>query len=428
MSTSVRCPQCGLVQIVGDDPGACLGCRFPLPAPASVDPFEAMRRVLAGAAQPAAAPDPHPPATLARGPHGGRRHLHWLLVLALIPLGAWLLTEAAEKSFDERLLETVRNLSVEERVAVIERVEELKRLKETLTRDDVLEILPRQRLSGALLGRSSNWHWVMAVASAVLFLGFFTVLAAGSGTRPTGVLGAGLFTATAGIGFLLLVQWLSSLVSFVGLRGGWLVAVLVLVLKLIAFSYYAALHPDNGFLPSFIGFTVGVGLCEELVKSIPVFADPEGDGVASDWRGLFVWGLASGAGFGIAEGVMYSGAHYNGVGGADVYLVRFVSCVALHAIWTGSVAILVFRAKSEGYFAFDRFERGTWAEWVVPFVYVVTVPAVLHGLYDTCLKKEMRESAVAVALVSFLYLALLLRRQARAGAAADPPARPAGAR
>src|ERR1700681_2369622 len=34
-----------------------------------------------------------------------------------------------------------------------------------------------------------------------------------------------------------------------------------------------------------------------------------------NWRSAFLWGLASGAGFGIAEGVMYAGNYYNGVSG-----------------------------------------------------------------------------------------------------------------
>jgi hypothetical protein len=47
---------------------------------------------------------------------------------------------------------------------------------------------------------------------------------------------------------------------------------------------------------------------------------------------LLLWGMASGIGFGIAEGIMYSGRYYNGVAGADIHYVRFLSCVALHAI------------------------------------------------------------------------------------------------
>ena len=48
--------------------------------------------------------------------------------------------------------------------------------------------------------------------------------------------------------------------------------------------------------------------------------------------------------------------------------------------------------------------------WIVPTIFVVAISAVLHGLYDTCLKKEMNGFALLVAILSFAYLALLLSR------------------
>ena len=36
------------------------------------------------------------------------------------------------------------------------------------------------------------------------------------------------------------------------------------------FSYRAAANPENGFVLSLLGFTFGVGLCEELVKAAPL--------------------------------------------------------------------------------------------------------------------------------------------------------------
>ena len=34
---------------------------------------------------------------------------------------------------------------------------------------------------------------------------------------------------------------------------------------------------------------------------------------------------------------------YNGIHGAKIYLVRFLSCVSLHAMWLGSVALMMYR-------------------------------------------------------------------------------------
>ncbi|HTU27208.1 MAG TPA: PrsW family glutamic-type intramembrane protease, partial [Pirellulales bacterium] len=178
------------------------------------------------------------------------------------------------------------------------------------------------------------------------------------------------------------------------------------ILKFIAFSYSAALDPENGFWLSFLGYTLGVGLCEEFVKSIPLlyYRDSES---GSRWRGLMIAGLASGAGFGIAEGIMYSSEYYNGVDSGQIYLVRFLSCVALHAIWTGSVAISIHERR-------DSFAGlGGVRDWIVPWLMVIAVPATLHGLYDTCLKKDSNGYALLVAFASFGYLAFVLsRRQA----------------
>jgi RsiW-degrading membrane proteinase PrsW (M82 family) len=175
------------------------------------------------------------------------------------------------------------------------------------------------------------------------------------------------------------------------------------IAKLIGLSYQAALDPENGFWVSFLGFTAGVGLLEEVCKALPVLwryrrqAD-------DNWRGAFLWGLASGAGFGIAEGVMYSANYYNGVFGSGIYLVRFVSCVALHALWTGSVAIAIQQRQG----LIQGAER--WHDFIAPTLVYVAVPMVLHGLYDTLLKKDMAGCALVVALASFGYLAFQVSR------------------
>jgi hypothetical protein len=49
-----------------------------------------------------------------------------------------------------------------------------------------------------------------------------------------------------------------------------------------------------------------------------------------------------------------------------------------------------------------------WQGWIAPTVLVIGVPAVLHGLYDTCLKKELDGVALLVAFASFGYLAFLM--------------------
>jgi hypothetical protein len=78
--------------------------------------------------------------------------------------------------------------------------------------------------------------------------------------------------------------------------------------------------------------------------------------------------------------------------------------VALHAIWSGSVAILLYLKRD----MFDQIKG--WGDWIGPTLFVIGIPMILHGLYDTCLKREMNGVALIVALVSFGYLAFLTSR------------------
>jgi hypothetical protein len=49
-----------------------------------------------------------------------------------------------------------------------------------------------------------------------------------------------------------------------------------------------------------------------------------------------------------------------------------------------------------------------WSEMALHLLLVLAAPMVLHGLYDTFLKKEMIGFAVPVALASFAWLAFLI--------------------
>lgn len=325
------------------------------------------------------------------------RHLHWLLALALIPLAVSLLYEgSAKRDFETRLAETLAKAPPEVKEQVQERLSNLRRGGDDL--EELFDVLPGQRLAGAALPRQSWMHWVFATASALLFMSFFVFLGVDGSADPLPLLGIGLFTATIGIMLLLSIQViavLSPLFLFCGPA-----SIFFLLLKFIAFSYWAALDPANGFLLSFLGFTCGVGFCEEVCKVLPLlwFTRARSHGT---WRGAFLWGLASGAGFGISEGISYASSYYNGIGGLDIYAVRFLSCVALHAVWAGVVAITLQQNRG-------LLEQDTWLEFFAALFLIVGVPMVLHGLYDTFLKKEMNAAALGVAVVSFLYLAYLI--------------------
>jgi RsiW-degrading membrane proteinase PrsW (M82 family) len=262
----------------------------------------------------------------------------------------------------------------------------------TLTKDD-LKLIPDQRIEGALLPLNSDAHWGFAALSA---LGFFSLLMfcfPGTSAKPKNLLLTALFTATLGIVFLLAIQWIAAFTQGYWVRGRGIAVLIFYILKFIGFSYNAALRPDTGFLLSFLGFTFGVGLCEEICKALPLLWWQQKHGLPS-WRFAALLGLASGIGFGVSEGITYCSDYYNGVSTGGVYLVRFASCVALHAVWAASVAVGLFNLQ---------YKVDTSEPWLVA-IRAALLPMVLHGLYDTLLKKEMDAYALATALASFAFL------------------------
>ena len=427
MAITVQCP-CGKTLRTADENAGrrarCPGCGsiLPIPEPDLAEPEYALEpepepaprplRMRFGPnppdpveydpAPPAPEPEPEPTfhATAAmrgRGParfdpegddrgSSPREYLYLALALALIPLAISLLSGKDE--IKERLARTLN--------VPVEAVEQ--RLAHT-SKAELLQGLPDNRIEGALLGHGSMAHWLFAGMSATAFLGLLLMMFPRGDAKPLHLIAVGLFTATLGILFLLLVQFAAALsggVRFVRGKG----AILWLILLFIGFSYQAANDPENGFLLSCFGFTCGVGLCEELCKALPILwiygSIPSG---TESWRKACLWGLASGVGFGVSEGIMYSADHYNGLAAGLTYLVRFVSCVSLHAVWGASVGIAAHaRHASIG--------RGREPlEYALAVLRIIAVPMVLHGLYDTMLKKDMNLAALGVACASFAWFA-----------------------
>jgi RsiW-degrading membrane proteinase PrsW (M82 family) len=329
------------------------------------------------------------------------RHLHWLLVLALLPLALSLLGDKGREEQEKRIDETIEQQPPEVQLQIEEVAEKMKKGEAHI--GDVFALLPQHKMKGALLPYNSFAHWGFAFAAAALFMTFFLLLASQKTANPFHLLAYGFFTATVGILLLLLLQVLANWSQGFWLRGGNIIVVIFYIVKFIGFSYQAALDPENGFFLSFMGFTLGVGFCEEVCKALPLlwhYRRPS----SQSWRTAFLWGLASGAGFGISEGILYSSRHYNGFSGVEMYVVRFISCVALHALWTGSVGITLHQKQ------YLIQEDLSWYEYIPRLVVIVGVPMVLHGLYDTLLKKDMNAGALGVAVLSFLFLAFQIGR------------------
>lgn len=347
-----------------------------------------------------------PTAPTPAAPAGARRFLYFAVLLAIVPLAVSI--AGGEGDLGERLGQTFATYPETSEIEV----------EPGMDADDLLQRVadttPEHRIIGAHLSTDSWMHWIYALLSAGAFLAIAIFLFERGTANPQQLLGVGATTATLGILSLLLIHFAASFTSGILISRNVIVLIIFYVLKFIAFSYHCASDPDNGFLLSFFGYTLGVGLCEELVKAAPVLLrmrSPRG----IDWRGACVWGLASGVGFGVAEGIMYSSDSYNGVHAWDAYLVRFVSCVALHAVWSAAVGIMVWHQRNKLAGDLD------WKELTLVVLISLSAPMILHGLYDTMLKRDMPALALVTAIVSFAWLAGLIEWTRNQEANEAPP-------
>jgi RsiW-degrading membrane proteinase PrsW (M82 family) len=372
MSVSVRCV-CGKDNFVAlDDVAgelACIRCGRLLDQQAArplttnsagrlvpvPDPVETSRH-------PAAALEPPTPAS------GIRDYLYWLWPLALFPL-AYALGQPdddTEARFRRTLKEAPPN--------VRHRLEQLEH-DPFATIEDVFEILPDHRIIGAFVPRDSTIHWWFAGLSVAAFLAVAAASFPHGGADPRILVAVGLFTATAGIMLLLLVQ------------------------PFFTFRIDDVLDRTDHFWISVFGYIFGVGVFEELAKLVPLWWRYRRIGPMR-WRAACLWGLASGAGFGVAEGIFYSEQFYNGISEIDSYFVRFFSCVALHAVWCASAALTLSRLAPSILNSADK------AVYLAVILSVIAIPAILHGIYDAVLQYQYNEAALAVALISFGWLAV----------------------
>jgi len=348
-----------------------------------------------------------------------------MLFLTLVPM---LVILGTKDDWQQRFIETIKEN--QEKIRISQLPDNLSSLDEVI--DYVIYQLPDHKIKGAALPRDTNAHFIIALVSWSCWMVFLIIVFSSSSNGKIRAILSSLFTATLGILILLAIQWLALEIykseiwkalgmserdSWKALRiagkceGGVLCAFLRIFLFLysIGFSYYSALDPHSGFIESFIGFTFGVGLCEELVKLIPVvwlMKKASKKGEILHLSGILLVGLASGVGFGVAEGIMYSSQFYNGIYGWDVYWVRFVTCVALHSTWTGIVALILWPFHVEETTKNEE-EKPDTAFYM--FILVI-FSAILHGLYDTLLKKGEDFLAFVVAIATFVVFYYLLSK------------------
>jgi RsiW-degrading membrane proteinase PrsW (M82 family) len=178
---------------------------------------------------------------------------------------------------------------------------------------------------------------------------------------------------------------------------------------------FSAVTPDRSFVVRLLGFTLGVGLLEEVGKGlILLLLARQLGGLRCEADGVF-YGLMSGLGFGVYEAMQYTEAvspketmsltfHSQsltvGLYAAFIaQVVRIVSLPLLHAIWTAIV----------GYFIGLSFRVKRKSAAVIGVGLLIAT--VLHGLYDAFVSERLGLAAFLVATLTLL-LFLSYRRNA----------------
>lgn len=137
---------------------------------------------------------------------------------------------------------------------------------------------------------------------------------------------------------------------------------------------YALTNENNGILSRLIGFTFGVGVFEEFVKLLPVYLLLRKSKEPLIPQTVVFYGLMSGIGFGVFEGVVYQLTVNNQLDyGISFFMnIARLTCLPfLHSIWTGiSSYFLAFS------FLYPKNRHSMWLLGIL-------IPAILHGLYDT---------------------------------------------
>ena len=139
------------------------------------------------------------------------------------------------------------------------------------------------------------------------------------------------------------------------------------------FSILYSFTDSSIIITRIVGFIFGVGILEEFIKSVPLYFILNKTKEPLIPQTLVLYGLISGIGFGVLEGVIYqtgvnSELEYNSAFFMNV--ARLTSLPFLHAIWCG---ISGYFLSFSQLFPLNR--KGL-------ILLSISVPAILHGLYD----------------------------------------------
>lgn len=131
---------------------------------------------------------------------------------------------------------------------------------------------------------------------------------------------------------------------------------------------------ETAFPFNILGYVFGVGLTEEFGKMIPLLIILRKAKEPLIPQTMVFYGLMSGIAFGVFEGVQYQ-MTVNAEQAYDVSfflnIARLTSLPFLHACWCGIAGYFLSFAQ-----LYPKYRRGL-------YVLAITIPAIVHGLYDS---------------------------------------------
>ncbi len=125
---------------------------------------------------------------------------------------------------------------------------------------------------------------------------------------------------------------------------------------------------------SLIGFVLGVGLSEEVAKAIPLLIIGNRAKEPLVPQTMVYYGLMSGIAFGVFEGVQYQTSvniQLDYTSAFFMNIARLTSLPFLHAVWCGIAGYFIAFAR-----LYPKYRLSL-------YLLSISIPAVLHGVYDT---------------------------------------------
>ncbi len=139
-------------------------------------------------------------------------------------------------------------------------------------------------------------------------------------------------------------------------------------------SYLYAMTESGNFFVQLIGYTLGVGVTEESIKALPLLFLLRTTKEPLVPQTLVFYGLISGIGFGVLEGVIYQTTTNTTLSYDAAFFMNVarLTCLPfLHAIWAGIAGYFISFAN-----IIPKYRQSLYA-------LAILIPAILHGIYDT---------------------------------------------